>query len=283
MMPRANTYDRLHDRPRTLPLLRSPAADSDADVVLLAARTRRGRPRAPRARRPTSGSPPLLARLGAKGAADEFTRIPRAGRRRRSRRGRRPRRPSGCREPPPRRGQRGPTARRHRLASRSRCPSTTPTRRRRSSRARRSAPTRSPTYRCGGEVAGRSASRCTPSLDDASALDARALRRRRRGPHEGPRQHAAGRPVPRAVRRARGRAPRTPPASPSQVWDEAALEADGFGGILGVGQGSSRGAAARPPRVRARRGIRAPRARRQGHHVRLGRPLAEARRRRWSA
>ena len=64
----------------------------------------------------------------------------------------------------------------------------------------------------------------------------------------------------------------------SRVWDEDELEADGFGGILGVGQRFEPRPEAGAPRVRARRGIRAPRARRQGHHVRLGRPLAQARR-----
>ena len=50
----------------------------------------------------------------------------------------------------------------------------------------------------------------------------------------------------------------------------------GYGGIIGVGQGSTR-----PPRLvrlayRPAKRDRAPRARRQGHHVRLGRPLAQA-------
>ena len=69
-----------------------------------------------------------------------------------------------------------------------------------------------------------------------------------------------------------------------RIWDEADLERDGFGGILGVGRGS-----ATPPRLirldytpagrRRSNGEEASarRARRQGHHLRHRRPLDQAR------
>ena len=61
-----------------------------------------------------------------------------------------------------------------------------------------------------------------------------------------------------------------------EVLDEAALKDGGFGGLIGVGQGSIR-----PPRL-IRLVVHAPggdadrRFRRQGHHVRLRRPVAQA-------
>ena len=66
-----------------------------------------------------------------------------------------------------------------------------------------------------------------------------------------------------------------------RVWDEKQLEAEGFGGIIGVGQGS-----AHPPRLvrldytpeKARRSTPHRRARRQGHHLRHRRPDDQARR-----
>ncbi|GAA3110742.1 hypothetical protein GCM10020001_031510 [Nonomuraea salmonea] len=64
---------------------------------------------------------------------------------------------------------------------------------------------------------------------------------------------------------------------PVEVWDEERLKADGFGGILAVGQGS-----ASPPRLikltytPRRAGRAARRAGGQGHHVRLGRAVAQA-------
>ncbi len=67
-----------------------------------------------------------------------------------------------------------------------------------------------------------------------------------------------------------------------QVLDEKALAKGGYGGILGVGSGSSR-----PPRlVRVsytpgrREGLG--RAGRQGDHLRLGRSCRSSRRRRWT-
>ena len=96
MMPRANTYDRLHDRARPVPLVRSPSTASDADVVLLAAR-------------PGDDGPELLAvdgydmgRAAARAPRREGRRRrvhahPRAGRRAAGRRRRRARRASGCR------------------------------------------------------------------------------------------------------------------------------------------------------------------------------------------
>lgn len=62
-----------------------------------------------------------------------------------------------------------------------------------------------------------------------------------------------------------------------QVLDEKALAKGGYGGILGVGATGRRS----PPGeavVHLRQGHQAPRVRRQGHHLRLGRHLAEARR-----
>ena len=63
---------------------------------------------------------------------------------------------------------------------------------------------------------------------------------------------------------------------PIEVLDEKALADGGYGGITGVGQGS-----VHPPRL-VRLAYRHPEAqqdrgvRRQGHHVRLRRPVAEA-------
>ena len=64
-----------------------------------------------------------------------------------------------------------------------------------------------------------------------------------------------------------------------EVMDEKALAAGGFGGIIGVGRAS-----ANPPRLvqlsyTPRGRDRAPRAGRQGHHLRLRRPLDQAGRR----
>ena len=63
------------------------------------------------------------------------------------------------------------------------------------------------------------------------------------------------------------------------VLDDKALAAGGYGGLIGVGQGSVRG----PRLVKVSVLAVAPegqgRARRQGHHVRLGRHLDQARRR----
>ena len=69
------------------------------------------------------------------------------------------------------------------------------------------------------------------------------------------------------------------------VWDVDELEADGFGGILGIGQAS-----ATPPRLiqleytpaQGRAEGTARRPGRQGHHLRHRRPLHQARRGRWS-
>ena len=120
------------------------------------------------------------------------------------------------------------------------------------------------------------------SAVDAAGRDGRRDRardRRRRGhrARQGPREHAAERPAARRVladRAVRGGG-RTP-ARPSGVGRGRARARSGFGGILGVGAGS-----VRPPRL-VRIGW-APegaathrRARRQGHHLRLRRPLAEA-------
>ena len=63
----------------------------------------------------------------------------------------------------------------------------------------------------------------------------------------------------------------------SKVWSEAELKRGGFGGIIGVGQGS-----VNPPRLIELRyeggGKQAPdRAHRQGHRVRLGRPVDQGR------
>ena len=96
------------------------------------------------------------------------------------------------------------------------------------------------------------------------------------------REHPALRPLPRDARRARGRGRRA-----------AGVD------VEVLGRGGARGrrlrrhprrrprldprAAARRARLRARRRIRAPRARRQGHHLRLRRPLAQAAGARWSA
>ena len=68
-----------------------------------------------------------------------------------------------------------------------------------------------------------------------------------------------------------------------EVLDDAALAEGGFGGVLGVGQGSSR----KPRLVRLRwSGGPAPRAsgraRRQGHHVRHRRHLDQARGATWT-
>ena len=67
----------------------------------------------------------------------------------------------------------------------------------------------------------------------------------------------------------------------AKVWDVERLEADGFGGILGIGQGS-----ATPPRLiqleytptKGARKAAAPRPGRQGDHLRHRRPLHQARR-----
>ena len=61
-----------------------------------------------------------------------------------------------------------------------------------------------------------------------------------------------------------------------EVLDETELEAQGFGGILGVGRRLRPSAAPGRRPVRAGDRDEAPRARRQGHHVRLGRALAQA-------
>ena len=95
------------------------------------------------------------------------------------------------------------------------------------------------------------------------------------GPRPARRPRAGGDPLeheePRLAGRARPAPWRGAPGSTSQVWDERRLRADGFGGILAVGQGSATPAAARAPRPRARgrHGSHTPgRARRQGHHLR---------------
>ena len=63
-----------------------------------------------------------------------------------------------------------------------------------------------------------------------------------------------------------------------EVLDEKALKRKGFGGILGVGGGSARQPRLRAARLQAGQGREEGRAGRQGHHVRLGRHLAQARR-----
>ena len=61
-----------------------------------------------------------------------------------------------------------------------------------------------------------------------------------------------------------------------QVLDEKALEKGGYGGILGVGAGLRVRAPPGEAVVHLLQGEEAPRLRRQGHHLRLGRHLAEA-------
>ena len=114
--------------------------------------------------------------------------------------------------------------------------------------------------------------------DRAAKKGARAGAHRRRGRAPGPRPGERRRPPtchpPSSPTRRRPR--RRRPGCRVEVLDEKALKKGGYGGILGVGQGSSR-----PPRLvkityRAGRGQAAPRAGRQGHHVRLRRPVAQA-------
>ena len=99
--------------------------------------------------------------------------------------------------------------------------------------------------------------------------------RRRRAPHPRPGQHRARRPAPGRVRR-RGR--RQPQGHAGQGHRP---------GREGAGQGRLRRhhrrrqgfdptAATGPAGLPAGQGDRAPRARRQGHHLRLRRPLAQA-------
>ena len=61
-----------------------------------------------------------------------------------------------------------------------------------------------------------------------------------------------------------------------EVLDEKALAARATAASLGVGQGSIRPAAAGPPRLPASGRHQDGRPRRQGHHVRLRRPVAQA-------
>ena len=63
------------------------------------------------------------------------------------------------------------------------------------------------------------------------------------------------------------------------VWDEKEIRKEKLGGLLGVNRGSDQAPAVPAPRVRARQATRHRRARGQGHHVRLRRPVAEAVRR----
>ena len=97
-----------------------------------------------------------------------------------------------------------------------------------------------------------------------------------------PRQHPARRPLPGDLRRRRVRGRRGPAGHGHRPRREGAGRAAGTAASLGVGQGS-----VRPPRlvrldyVPGRR-RRARRARRQGHHVRLRRPVDQARRRAWT-
>ena len=156
------------------------------------------------------------------------------------------------------------------------CPSTTRTPRRPSSRAPRSAPTllRATVPRRRSPVRRITAARAT-STTRASSACARSS----------------------SASHARKDLVNTPPAdlSPERFAELAVEAADAAGvAVPGLGRGGARGrrvrrhprgrpgiepgAAPRAARVRAARGIRAPRARRQGHHVRLGRTLAEARR-----
>ena len=91
-------------------------------------------------------------------------------------------------------------------------------------------------------------------------------------------------PLPCAYRRPASarwrRSWRRPPASRSRSFDKDELVELGCGGLLGVNAGS-----AEPPRMvqadlhARRQPPGAPRARRQGHHVRLGRHQPEAERR----
>ena len=91
-----------------------------------------------------------------------------------------------------------------------------------------------------------------------------------------PRQHAAQRPLPRVVRRrAEGAEPRAP-ASRSSITDEKALEAKGYGGILGVGKGSARGPRLVTLTYKPAKPVAHIALRRQGHHVRLRRPVDQA-------
>ena len=61
-----------------------------------------------------------------------------------------------------------------------------------------------------------------------------------------------------------------------EVLDENELRADGYGGLTGVGQGSIAAAAAGPARLHPSGGREDRRVRRQGHHVRLRRAVAQA-------
>ena len=111
----------------------------------------------------------------------------------------------------------------------------------------------------------------------ADAARGSAGRCRRGRPREGPRRDPGRVARPGRLRAARRRVRRGPPRRVRSSTRPPSREA-GFGGILGVGQGSDR-----PPRLvrldYAPADADAPRrARRQGHHLRHRRPLAEARR-----
>ena len=97
-----------------------------------------------------------------------------------------------------------------------------------------------------------------------------------RRPCPRPGQHPAERADPGRRSPSRRAAGARRPGSTVTVLDEKALRKGGYGGILGVGQGS-----ANPPRLvrlayRHPKATRAPRARRQGHHLRLRRHLHQA-------
>ena len=219
----------------------SPATESDADVVLLAARTGADGARTPRADG-YEWVAPLLAALGAtrrRRRAHAHARRTDDGPRRRRRRRRR--RASGCREPPRRRRQRRPAAHRHRLGRDRGARPTTRRPRRRCSRAPRSAPTRSTStapspkppvdahhaaHRRVDGVAHSTA--CAPSSTPSPA--------RKDLVNTPPAELSPERFAELAVEAAGGRGRRRP-----RSGTRPALEADGFGGILGVGQGSSRG------------------------------------------
>ena len=113
------------------------------------------------------------------------------------------------------------------------------------------------------------------------------LRRRPRGrPRPSP-ERSAGRATsatrrattsgPRSSRARRGRWPRGD-GFRLRVLDKREIEQEKMGGLLGVNAGSARPPGLPHRRVRARAGAGNGRPRRQGHHVRLGRHLDQARR-----
>ena len=85
-------------------------------------------------------------------------------------------------------------------------------------------------------------------------------------------------PTPSSAAAQGARKGRGAPKVNIKVLDEKQLAELGCGGILGVGGGSSRAAAAGRAHLLPQGRQAAPRAGRQGHHLRLGRPDHQARR-----